>query len=190
MAEVQNAKSKWSPSELMYTGLEYAGAGDLRTPRSKRLAANQIVTLLTVFGSALAMWRSLGILTLTPSPIVVVLSGSMEPAIYRGDLLLVHNHKSEFKTGDIVVFKTDIKEVPIVHRVVEVHRSVDGHLRLLTKGDNNNISDRGFYSQGGDWLDESKVVGRIAGFIPYVGMVGYFYRIRTLIQSAFILSPI
>ena len=40
------------------------------------------------------------------SPIVVVLSGSMEPAFHRGDLLFLTNYENEdIRVGEIVVFK-------------------------------------------------------------------------------------
>ena len=39
------------------------------------------------------------------SPIVVVLSGSMEPAFHRGDLLFLTQSDGPFEVGDIVVFK-------------------------------------------------------------------------------------
>ena len=40
------------------------------------------------------------------SPIVVVLSGSMEPAFHRGDLLFLTNKETEdIRVGEIVVFK-------------------------------------------------------------------------------------
>ena len=39
---------------------------------------------------------------------MVVLSGSMEPAFYRGDLLFLTNYKDDpLKAGDIVVFKVE-----------------------------------------------------------------------------------
>ena len=37
-------------------------------------------------------------------PVVVVLSGSMEPAYFRGDILFVHNWDTEVKTGNVIVF--------------------------------------------------------------------------------------
>ena len=36
------------------------------------------------------IWNTLKLLTWTESPVVVVLSGSMEPSMYRGDILLLH----------------------------------------------------------------------------------------------------
>ena len=46
------------------------------------------------------------------SPIVVVLSGSMEPAFHRGDLLFLTNKETEdIRVGEIVVFKVQIFSV-------------------------------------------------------------------------------
>jgi signal peptidase len=46
----------------------------------------------------------------------------MEPAFQRGDLLLLTHHREEpIRVGDIVVFKIEGREIPIVHRVLKVH---------------------------------------------------------------------
>lgn len=46
----------------------------------------------------------------------------MEPAFHRGDLLFLTNHAEEpVRAGDIVVFKIEGREIPIVHRVLKVH---------------------------------------------------------------------
>ena len=42
-----------------------------------------------IVASALIVWKSLMLISGSESPIVVVLSGSMEPAIYRGDLVFL-----------------------------------------------------------------------------------------------------
>lgn len=56
--------------------------------------------------SALMIWKGLMVVTGSESPIVVVLSGSMEPAFYRGDLLFLTNYKSDpIRVGEILVFK-------------------------------------------------------------------------------------
>ena len=61
------------------------------------------------------------VVTGSESPIVVVLSGSMEPAFHRGDLLFLTNHREEpIRVGEIVVFKVEGREIPIVHRVIKV----------------------------------------------------------------------
>ena len=47
----------------------------------------------------------------------------------------------------------------------------DGKIKLLTKGDNNEVDDRGLYKPGQLWVEQDHIVGRARGFVPYVGMV-------------------
>ena len=52
-----------------------------------------------------------------------VSSGSMEPAFFRGDLLFLTNYQDDPITiGEIVVFKIEGRDIPIVHRVLKVHQ--------------------------------------------------------------------
>ncbi|KAI0312713.1 hypothetical protein OF83DRAFT_1176377 [Amylostereum chailletii] len=143
----------------------------------------QILNFATVLASGLMMWKGLGLLTNTESPIVVVLSGSMEPAFYRGDLLfLVNPTNTRYETGDITVYKIPGQDIPIVHRVLQTHDVVkkakgvqemepkpEDQL-LLTKGDNNYLDDVELY-QGLDFLRRKHIVGKVRGFVPYVGYV-------------------
>lgn len=72
--------------------------------------------------SALMIWKGLIVVTGSESPIVVVLSGSMEPAFHRGDLLFLTNYRDEpVRVGEIVVFKVEGRDIPIVHRVLKLH---------------------------------------------------------------------
>ncbi|EUB57128.1 Signal peptidase complex catalytic subunit SEC11C [Echinococcus granulosus] len=145
--------------------------GELKRMNGRQLFY-QILTFAMVLSSALMIWKSLIVITNSPSPIVVVLSGSMEPAFYRGDLLFLTNFKSEpLNVGDITVFKIDDREIPIVHRVLRIHQSNNGTVKFLTKGDNNAVDDRALYPQGQDWLEEKHVMGKAKGFLPYIGMV-------------------
>jgi signal peptidase I len=49
----------------------------------------QLFSLVIIIGSALALWKGLSVAFHTECPVVVVLSGSMEPGYYRGDILFV-----------------------------------------------------------------------------------------------------
>lgn len=60
-----------------------------------------------IVGSALSIWKTLMVITLSESPVVVVLSGSMEPAYYRGDILFLTLLDEPLKTGDVVVYKLE-----------------------------------------------------------------------------------
>ncbi|KAJ1972420.1 Signal peptidase complex catalytic subunit [Dimargaris verticillata] len=133
----------------------------------------QSLNFLLVLSSAFMFWKGLGLYHNTESPIVVVLSGSMEPAFYKGDILFLSNPKQvPIEIGDITVFKVEGRDIPIVHRVIRVHREAETNKQyLLTKGDNNEIHDRGLYNPGQMWVDKDDVVGRVKGYVPYVGMV-------------------
>lgn len=49
-------------------------------------------------------------------------SGSMEPAFHRGDLLFLTKYQDEqVRVGEIVVFKVEGRDIPIVHRVLKLH---------------------------------------------------------------------
>ncbi|CAB3406996.1 unnamed protein product [Caenorhabditis bovis] len=132
----------------------------------------QFLNFAMVVSSALMIWKGMMVLTGADSPVVVVLSGSMEPAFYRGDLLLLTNDRTDpVRAGDITVFKIEGREIPIVHRVIKVHEKDDENTKILTKGDNNQVDDRGLYAPGQLWLTRNDIVGRTKGILPYVGMV-------------------
>jgi len=138
----------------------------------KRQFFYQVLSFGMIVSSALMIWKGLMVVTGSESPIVVVLSGSMEPAFQRGDLLFLTNYQEEdIRVGEIVVFKIDGRDIPIVHRVLKLHEKEDGTIKFLTKGDNNSVDDRGLYAPGQLWLDRKDVVGRARGFLPYVGIV-------------------
>ncbi|CAF3878966.1 unnamed protein product [Rotaria sordida] len=86
--------------------------------------------------------------------------GAMEPAFnIRGDFLLLTNYSTEFvRAGDIVVFRIEGRDIPIVHRVIKVHEKNDGYVKFLTKGDNNQVDDRGLYSPGQLWLERKDII--------------------------------
>jgi len=138
---------------------------------NKRQFFYQVLSFGMIVSSALMIWKGLMVVTGSESPIVVVLSGSMEPAFHRGDLLFLTNPVDEpIRVGEIVVFKVEGRDIPIVHRVLKVHEN-NGSTKFLTKGDNNRVDDRGLYAEGQLWLTPKDVVGRARGFLPYVGMV-------------------
>ena len=129
----------------------------------KRQLAHQVLNLAMIVCSALMIWKSLMVITESESPVVVVLSGSMEPAFHRGDILFLHMGFTPFRSGDIVVFKVADREIPIVHRIIKVHEKEDGTVDLLTKGDNNAVDDRGLYAASQSWIHREHVIGRAKG---------------------------
>lgn len=94
---------------------------------NKRVFAYHFLKLLMIILSALMIWKGAMVYTNSESPVVVVLSGSMEPAFQRGDILfLMNNYDEPIRVGEIVVFKIAGRDIPIVHRVVRVHEHAAG----------------------------------------------------------------
>jgi signal peptidase I len=162
-----------------------------------RQTALQILNFALVLSTAFMLWKTLSIISNSPSPIVVVLSGSMEPAFQRGDLLFLWNRDRTAEVGEIVVYNVRGKDIPIVHRVVRsFHTSsltppkqsgVEGgskgekqpdivpaapKTQLLTKGDNNVADDTELYARGQSYLDRNEdLIGSVRGYVPAVGYV-------------------
>jgi signal peptidase I len=140
--------------------------------KNKRQLTFQVLNLAMIVFSALMIWKGLMVVTKSESPVVVVLSGSMEPAFQRGDILFLNNAVHDVQVGDTVVFKIKDRDIPIVHRILKVHQDdVTGEYKLLTKGDNNRVDDRGLYAPGQKWLSRDDVLGKAVGALRYVGMV-------------------
>ncbi|KAF7552662.1 hypothetical protein G7Z17_g4186 [Cylindrodendrum hubeiense] len=137
-----------------------------------RQAAAQLMNFALILSTAFMMWKGLSVITDSPSPIVVVLSGSMEPAFQRGDLLFLWNRNvlSETQVGEVVVYEVRDKDIPIVHRIVRKFGSGE-KAQLLTKGDNNLSDDTELYAKGQDYLVRKDIIGSVVGFMPFVGYV-------------------
>lgn len=88
-----------------------------------------------------------------------VLSGSMEPEFYPGDLVITqHKDKANIKINDIVTFR-DNEGIVITHRIIE--ETNEGY---VTKGDNNSVNDA-------DILKDQDIIGKVKFSIPKVGYV-------------------
>lgn len=99
------------------------------------------------------------------NPVAIVVSGSMEPAVYRGDIVFMYNDKSTpFSVGEIVTFgshdDTD-GEKTILHRIVHTNGT-----HVQTKGDNNPVSDAYFLYD--DALPVERLTGRVWLTVPYI----------------------
>lgn len=98
-----------------------------------RLAENAIFGLVAVL-LAFGFYQTLGGALNTPVPVVSVVSESMEPTFYKGDMIVVQGEEFEdLQEGDIIIFRSKYIAMPIIHRVIEKNETA-----LQTKGDNNN----------------------------------------------------
>ncbi|OQD72157.1 hypothetical protein PENPOL_c001G09600 [Penicillium polonicum] len=154
-----------------------------------RQSIAQVLNFALVLSTAFMLWKGLSVVSASSSPIVVVLSGSMEPAFQRGDLLFLWNRDTRAEIGEVLVYNVRGKSIPIVHRVVRTFPEVEGRVSakkvkeitmdttpnthmLLTKGDNNSADDTELYAEDQDYLDRAEdIVGSVRGYIPMVGYV-------------------
>ena len=123
---------------------------------------------------------------------VVVLSGSMEPGMYRGDILILTNWK-EIDNGDMVVYKIHTDPIPIVHRISAMQQITDKNTGktkriFLSKGDNNPVDDRGLYPKGSTYLDDSNIVAHVFANIPYSGYMTLLMNDYPMAKYALIAS--
>lgn len=87
-----------------------------------------------------------------------VASGSMEPNINVGDLVIINTRNKEIVENDVITF-TDASGSFVTHRVSESVTS-----GFITKGDANNAEDE-------DIVKKENVVGKYVFKIPYFGVV-------------------
>jgi len=141
-------------------------ATDLLGLKNRTLRQNitqLILASYAIIGSYM-LWRLLGLLLNNESPIVCVLSESMEPGYRRGDILFITPRP--YAVGDIAVYQVYRNAIPIVHRVI----SRDG-ANLLTKGDNNSRDDVGLYRPGRRFLSLQEIRAGVFGYIPFFGII-------------------
>lgn len=107
-----------------------------------------------------------------------VLSGSMEPKFYPGDIVITkHKNKTDIKINDIVTYR-DNDGVIITHRIIE--ETPEGY---ITKGDNNNVEDV-------DILTKENIIGEVKFSIPKIGYVMDFLSKPMVIAAEMILLAV
>jgi signal peptidase I len=159
----------------------------LTTPRSRRLRLAEPVTpALRVLRAALRFLAAtvtgfaIGIALALAAPLafdarpLVVLSGSMEPALGTGDVSVVRSIAPlDARPGDIVTFRDpDNAERLITHRVRAMRAQGDAVV-FRTRGDANNVSERWRVPASGE-------IGRVIYRIPKLGWVLSYARSKGL----------
>lgn len=99
--------------------------------------------------------------------IKIVESGSMEPTILTGSLVIIKPATS-YAVGDIITFTSVSADVPTTHRIVAI-REASGQKFFMTKGDANEEADTNETAL-------RSVIGKVALVVPYVGFVLDFAR--------------
>ncbi len=144
----------------------------------KKIIEIFLIIIVILFGTAFSLisnriggWRGF-----------TVMSGSMEPSITTGSMVIVKNVNPQLlKKGDVITFKRPSKENEfITHRILALSNKKDLSI-LKTKGDHNKEIDPWVLAGGG-------VVGKVIYSIPYLGYLLVFAKTKIGI-TFFILIP-
>jgi signal peptidase I len=158
-----------------------------RNLRKNALVATLLLLILVLLANFIIQGALILILK-TPDPLSTPISGSMEPTLNPGDLLIIQGGitgESVYAhpvNGDIIIFHNpeDYNGTPIVHRAIDKYE-YNGKLYIVTKGDNTLTNPRpddwswyGFpedrnYSVAG--IPESYIISKVIFRIPYMGYV-------------------
>ena len=136
----------------------------IRFSQSTRSLGRELWELISGFGIAFILYHSMAFAFNTPDPLTAVVSDSMIPVFYKGDMLMVYG-SPEYHVEDIVVYENPATRLPIVHRIINI--TDEGN--FITKGDNNPVADPGYITPGP--IDPSSVKGKVILRIPFLGWV-------------------
>ena len=113
----------------------------------------------------------------------VVVSGSMEPSFYRGDIVAIQKtdilgfhefNPEDVQVGDVVVYDAKWYNQPVIHRVINI-TEINGTKMFVIKGDNNNAPDP-YY------VEPSQIKAKVLTFgdnlvvIPKIGYLSLWLR--------------
>jgi len=153
------------PLISMYAMMKLYAKEASKEDRSHRNEGITIGWIATAALSVAIVWFSVGVFPIYPS---VILTGSMEPKIMPGDMILVKKMSCEHvDVGDIIMFNNG-EGIYITHRIIKKSEDT-GELLFTTKGDNNQSADVGV-------VNASKLKGRVIGIIPDLGKPTLYLR--------------
>lgn len=119
--------------------------------------------LVSLFLAVAFSWFCVGVFPVYPS---VVLTGSMEPGIDPGDIVLISKMQEEqdiydLKEGDVINFNRE--DITITHRIIQVVSDEAGNVTFQTKGDNNQSPDEIL-------VNPNDINGIVVQVVPKVGL--------------------
>lgn len=115
---------------------------------------------------AIALLLIVSVLPITGNyKIMTVISGSMEPAIKMGSVVMV-KPAEDYRAGDIITFQRREERDSTTHRIIET-RVAGGESVYTTQGDANNAPDI-------KEVRKSEVLGRVLVSVPYLGYLVAF----------------
>ena len=137
-----------------------------------RRAARRCVLLAAwvVIGMLGGLFMAVGLPNLFHAKSLTVMSGSMQPTIGTGDVVVARQTSPmDVRVGDIVTFRDPWNDERLItHRVREMHVG-DGLVMFVTKGDANTGTERWVVPTDG-------TIGRVAFHVPKLGYLMVWIR--------------
>ncbi|MFA9399089.1 MAG: signal peptidase I [Clostridiaceae bacterium] len=125
--------------------------------KGKKKSENPVYSMIVCVISILLIWFVVGVFPIQP---YVIATGSMEPEIKPGDVVLVKKMPGDkVEQGDIIQYKSE--DIYIFHRIIGSEEQ-ENQLKLKTKGDNNSAPDQ-------DLVSLENVKGKVIHVIPKIG---------------------
>jgi len=96
---------------------------------------------------------------------------SFKNGFNKGDIIvLLGKNPKDLKIGDVIVFWTETRAEPIIHRAIFINETANG-LLFTTKGDHNGRSDSVIDTD----IREDNIIGKAYFRIPYLGYIKIWF---------------
>lgn len=114
-----------------------------------------VILALVIYGKCVLLFTNSQYPSYFGYTLFEIASGSMEPALYKSDVIIVKIDKDDFAKNDIIAFLGD--DTVITHRVLFIDNDV-----ITVKGDNNNTMDAP--------IKRDQVIGKVVKILPKFGI--------------------
>ena len=152
---------------MLYTNKEITKRKKIENIVKKSISeiTNIILIIIMIYNISLII-QSVVIPNRTPSFLgiktYVIISGSMEPNIKIGDIVITEKVKENLEIGDIISYRKGSSV--ITHRISQIIEKENGEKVYKTKGDNNNTEDS-------EEITTENIEGKVVKKIPKIGKV-------------------
>lgn len=138
-------------------------------------------TLFVILLAAAAFFLAITVLPIPGNiKLFTVMSGSMEPAIKTGGVVVV-SPLSEYKVGDIISFSVvEDKMVSVTHRITRIEQT-NNETVYIVKGDGNELEDS-------DPVKKNEIIGKVIFTIPWMGFLLAWAK-KPIVFTAIIFIP-
>lgn len=115
--------------------------------RALKFVGNAVLWLVAALGVlSVLVWGATQLGYIKP---LVVISGSMEPGIMTGDLVVdVQKSTADVKVGEVTSIYSPVTRNLVSHRIVSIEPTTDGRWSIEMKGDANDAQDGNAYVVG------------------------------------------